>query len=116
MEEFVEATEALKVGHGFTKGTDIGPLTIPQVILKVSAQIDDAKKHGGIVILGGPEYPVMATSSEPTIITGMEPEMLISREESFAPVCAMYKFSIEEEVVQAANETSMRISFLFLYQ
>ena len=113
IEDFVKATKALKVGHGFTNGTDVGPLTVPQGILKVSAQIDDAKKHGGKVILGGNSMPGDGYFFEPTIITGMKPEMLISREESFAPVCAIYTFSSEEEVVQAANKTSMGLASYF---
>jgi succinate-semialdehyde dehydrogenase len=40
--------------------------------------------------------------------------MLISREESFAPVLALYKFENEEEVTKLANDTSMGLaSYVF---
>jgi succinate-semialdehyde dehydrogenase/glutarate-semialdehyde dehydrogenase len=44
---------------------------------------------------------------EPTIILGAKKEMLITEEETFAPVLALYSFETEEEAVQAANNTSV---------
>ena len=43
----------------------------------------------------------------PTVLTGMSHDMLMAREETFAPVCGLFKFDTEEEVVKWANETSM---------
>lgn len=99
------------VGHGSAPGTTMGPLTSPRGVDKVLNQIDDATKLGAKVILGGhrvannPGYFV-----EPTIIKDMTSDMLISREESFAPVLALYKFETEEEVTKLANDTSMGLS------
>ena len=40
----------------------------------------------------------------------MTQDMLISREESFAPIAALYKFGTEEEAVRQANDTSMGLA------
>jgi succinate-semialdehyde dehydrogenase/glutarate-semialdehyde dehydrogenase len=47
---------------------------------------------------------------EPTILTGMTSDMLMSREETFAPVAGLYKFDTEEEAVSWANDTSMGLA------
>jgi acyl-CoA reductase-like NAD-dependent aldehyde dehydrogenase len=47
---------------------------------------------------------------EPTILTGMKSDMLMSSEETFAPVAGLYKFETEEEAVRWANDTSMGLA------
>ena len=44
---------------------------------------------------------------EPAIIKHATAEMLMTREESFAPICTLYSFETEEEAVEAANKTSV---------
>jgi len=105
-----EKTSKLVVGHGAEKGTTMGPVTTPRSLDKALNQVNDAKKHGGKVVLGGGK--VTGKSGyffEPTIILGAKKEMLITEEETFAPVLALYSFDSEEEVVTAANNTSVRI-------
>lgn len=111
-EELKKRTSArIVVGHGAKQGTTMGPLTTPRGIAKVVVQVNDAKKLGATVILGGNEIKNQnGYFFEPTILTGMTQEMLISREESFAPVLALYKFETEEEAVKWANDTSMGLA------
>jgi succinate-semialdehyde dehydrogenase len=40
----------------------------------------------------------------------MREEMLVSREETFAPIAALYRFETEEEAVRMANNTSMGLA------
>jgi len=92
----------------------MGPLTTPRGIDKALAQVEDAKSKGGKIVLGGGK--VKGTKGyffEPTIITGAKKEMLITEEETFAPVLALYEFDTEEEVVEAANNTSMGLASYF---
>lgn len=106
-----ERTSKLVVGHGADPKTTMGPVTTPRGIDKAVNQIEDARKLGAKVILGGNR--VAGTKGyffEPTIITDMTEEMLVSREETFAPVAALYKFETEEEAVKLANNTSMGLA------
>ncbi|KEF52760.1 uncharacterized protein A1O9_11177 [Exophiala aquamarina CBS 119918] len=49
-----------------------------------------------------------------TILANMKADMVMAREEAFAPVCGLFKFDIEEEVVALANDTSMGlVSYAF---
>jgi succinate-semialdehyde dehydrogenase / glutarate-semialdehyde dehydrogenase len=120
----VEKTKALKVGHGATEGTTMGPVTTPRGLAKAEEQAADAVKHGAKLVLGTGKAHKGATEGEgsgngkgvggyfmdPTILTGMTPDMLMSKEETFAPVAGIYKFEKEEEVVKWANETSMGLA------
>ncbi|RDW71837.1 succinate-semialdehyde dehydrogenase [Coleophoma crateriformis] len=109
-----ERTAKLVVGHGASRSTTMGPVTTPRSLDKALSQVEDAKKNGGQVILGGGK--VKDTTGyffEPTIILGAKKEMLITEEETFAPVLAMYEFASEDEVVKAANDTSMGLASYF---
>lgn len=120
----VEKTSALKVGHGSEKDTTMGPVTTPRGLDKAEEQAADAVKHGAKLVLGTGKAEKNAKADDgagegkgvggyymkPTILTGMTKDMLMSREETFAPVCGLYKFETEEEVVKLANDTSMGLA------
>jgi succinate-semialdehyde dehydrogenase len=106
-----ERTSALVVGHGASADTTMGPLTTPRSIDKAISQVEDARKHGAQVILGGkPLTSQKGYFFEPTILSGMTEDMQISHEESFAPIAALYKFESENEAVKLANATSMGLA------
>ena len=48
--------------------------------------------------------------SEPTIIGKATRQMLVSQEEQFSPILAIFEFDTEEEVVKQANDTSMGLA------
>lgn len=116
-EILTEKTKALKIGHGAEKGNTLGPVTTPRSLDKAEAQVEDAKKNGGNIILGGKKLHGTKGYDgyffEPTIITKANGQMLISREETFAPVLALFPFDTEEEAVQRANDTSMGLASYF---
>ncbi|KLJ12453.1 succinate-semialdehyde dehydrogenase [Blastomyces silverae] len=107
-----ERTSALVVGHGAKADTTMGPVTTPRSLDKAEGQVEDAVKLGGKVILGGGRKKDCGGGYffEPTIIMDMKADMLISREETFAPIAALYKFETEEEAVKWANDTSMGLA------
>ncbi|KAH7395415.1 succinate-semialdehyde dehydrogenase [Cadophora sp. MPI-SDFR-AT-0126] len=95
----------LKVGRGTDEGVSIGPLTHERAVEKAMNHINDAKKHGGQVVLGGaPIQGMKGYFIQPTIIKNMSKEMLTTREETFAPVVGLYKFDTEEEAINLAND------------
>lgn len=111
---FATKTSKLVVGHGAKSTTTMGPVTTPSSLDKALSQVADAKKHGGEIICGGQK--VKGTGGyffEPTIILGAKKEMLITEEETFAPVLALYSFDTEAEAVEAANNTSMGLASYF---
>jgi len=108
-------TGELVVGHGGDEKTTMGPVTTERSLDKALAQVEDAKKLGGKLVMGGkklqgPHGYDQGYFFEPTIITGASKDMLIAREETFAPVLALFSFDTEEEAVKQANNTSMGLA------
>lgn len=109
----IDKTGKLKVGHGSDPNTTMGPMTTVRGIAKAEAHIEDAKKHGAKVIMGGRKIDGMGYFFEPTIVTDANENMLLSNEEQFAPIAAFFPFDTEEEAVEAANKTSMGLASYF---
>lgn len=109
-----EATKKLNVGHGYHEGTTMGPVTTPRSLEKAALLVEDAQKFGGNILLGGKRIEnKKGYFFEPTILGNSNTKMLITREEAFAPICALYKFDTEAEVVASANDTSMGLASYF---
>lgn len=114
-DKFVERwnveTKKLVVGHGAEKATTMGPVTTPRSVDKALSLVEDAKAKGANILMGGNK---VSNSNgyffEPTVITGITPEMQIAKEEIFAPICTFIKFETEDEAVKAANDTSMGLA------
>ena len=103
-----ERVNQLKIGHGIDKETTMGPVTVPQSLSKVASQIEDAKKHGAKVLTGGERIERNGGYYfQPTIIKDAGPGMLVTTEETFGPLLALFPFDTEEEAVTAANNTSV---------
>lgn len=103
-----ERARSLKVGNGLDPDTDIGPLINRTAFDKVSEHVNDALEHGAKRVLGGdaprPTHD-WGAFFPPTVLSGIEPGMRITREETFGPVLPIAEFQSEQEVVEQANAT-----------
>lgn len=69
--------------------------------------ITDAQANGASVLLGGSSCQpnnLPGYFFQPTVLSNMSTKSIITREETFAPVVALYRFKTEEEAVQLAND------------
>jgi succinate-semialdehyde dehydrogenase len=99
------------VGHGADGKTTMGPVTTPRGIEKALALVEDAKSKGATIHTGGKKLEKNGGYFfEPTVISGITPDMDIAKEEIFAPVSTFIKFEKEDEAVKAANDTSMGLA------
>lgn len=116
-ETFVEKLKAaigqLNLGSGLDEGVTIGPLINEQAVTKVESLVKDALECGASLVSGGNRVDSGALLYQATIIANARPEMLISSEEIFGPVAAVYKFETVEEVVQLANDTDAGLAAYF---
>jgi succinate-semialdehyde dehydrogenase / glutarate-semialdehyde dehydrogenase len=110
---FRAAIEALKVGNGFADGAEQGPLITEAAVSKVERHIADAVGGGAHVVTGGARHPLGGTFFTPTLLTGVRPEMLICREETFGPVAPVLRFGTEDEAVAMANDTPYGLAAYF---
>ncbi|PGH01169.1 hypothetical protein GX51_05365 [Blastomyces parvus] len=113
-QKILKETQKLRVGHGADSSTTMGAITTPRGIEKLERHVADAVSKGGKVLCGGKRPSNLGGYFfEPTIISEMTSSMLTTHEEIFGPLLGLYKFETEEEVVQAANDTSMGLASYF---
>ncbi|TCO54379.1 NAD-dependent succinate-semialdehyde dehydrogenase [Actinocrispum wychmicini] len=110
-----EKVAALRVGHGAAEGTSIGPLIDQAGLDKVERHVADAVAGGAVVRTGGRRWTdLKGAFYEPTVLTGADDGMLISREETFGPVLPVYSFDTADEAVTRANATDYGLAaYLF---
>ncbi len=105
---------ALKVGNGLDAGVDIGPLINGKAVAKIQAHIEDAVALGGEIVVGGKVSDLGGHFFEPTLIQHAHDDMLCFRDETFAPLAPIFKFSDDQEVVRRANNTEFGLaSYIF---
>jgi succinate-semialdehyde dehydrogenase/glutarate-semialdehyde dehydrogenase len=112
-ERFSEKASGLIVGNGLEESTQQGPLISNNAMKKVSLHIDDAKNKGAKVATGGNPHALGGLFYEPTVLTGVTDDMLISKEETFGPVAPIFNFDNEQEVVKRANDTPFGLAAYF---
>ncbi len=108
LDKFVARASKLKVGD--TTGDPeaiIGPLINDKQARNVKSQIDDAIAKGAKVVLGG---GVHGRFVEPTIMTGVTPDMTLYQNETFGPVVPVIPFSTDDEAIAIANDTEYGLS------
>ena len=111
--KLVAKVEALKVGPGTDSGVTQGPLINAEAVDKVDAHLGNAKAHGAKVATGGKRHALGGTFYEPTVLTGVTPDMQIFREETFGPVAPLIRFKDDAEVVELANRTEFGLASYF---
>jgi len=112
-DEFVERILALaktaRMGDPLDLSTQVGPITTQPQYEKVLDYIRIAKEEGAVCRLGGKKAGRSECGAgwfiEPTIFTGVRPEMRIANEEVFGPVLSIIPFDDEEEAIRIANGT-----------
>jgi betaine-aldehyde dehydrogenase len=107
IEGFVNRAKNLVIGNGLDPDTDIGPMASMEQREKLELQVEDAVMKGAIIECGG-KIPVSLQDGyyyEPTVLTGVTPEMKVMNEEVFGPVAVISTFDNMDEAVALANGT-----------
>jgi len=99
------AIPSLQVGPGDIEGTEQGPLIDLHAVEKVEQHIADAVTHGAKIVCGGKRHQLGGNYFEPTLLSGVTPDAMVAREETFGPVAPVFQFSGEEEGINLANDT-----------
>ena len=113
VEKLSRAVAQQTVGSGLTPGTTIGPLINQAALDKVVHLVDDALGKGARVVTGGKPHALGGTFFEPTVLADINAQMLLDQEEIFGPVAPVYRFSTDEEVIRAANNTRFGLAAYF---
>ena len=112
-QKLADKVKGFKVGPGNEPGVVIGPLIDEQGMKKVEAHVADAVGKGAKVVLGGKREQRGGLFFQPTVITNVTPDMVVSREETFGPVAPLIRFRTEQEVVKLANNSEFGLAGYF---
>src|SRR5688500_5692086 len=99
---FLPKVEALKVGDPRDEETDVGPLIDEESRDRVLAWIDEAREAGAEVLAGG---TLDGELIRPTVLANAGPELQVSCEEVFGPVCTVTAYDSLDEAIELANGT-----------
>ncbi|WP_305722877.1 NAD-dependent succinate-semialdehyde dehydrogenase [Hydrogenophaga sp.] len=109
--KFAAKVKTAKVGNGFEDGVNQGPLIEEAALVKVQRHVDDAVAKGGRVVAGGKR--LAGQFFEPTVVADATADMLCAKEETFGPFAPVFKFTTEQEAVDAANNTEFGLASYF---
>jgi acyl-CoA reductase-like NAD-dependent aldehyde dehydrogenase len=101
--DFLPRVEALATGDPGDDATDVGPMIDAEAKERILAWIEEAKAAGATVLAGG------GTTAdgllEPTVLADVTPEMKVSCQEVFGPLCTVSPYDSVEEAFALANGT-----------
>jgi aminomuconate-semialdehyde/2-hydroxymuconate-6-semialdehyde dehydrogenase len=105
----------LTLGDPKDSNTNLGAVVSKEHMEKILSKIEEAKKLGGKVLLGGKRQILDGVLEngyfiQPTIIEGLAYDCPINQEEIFGPVVSIIPFKTEEEVIAMANSTKYGLS------
>ena len=104
VEALVARARALRIGNGLA-ATEIGPLVSETARKKVIELIESAIANGARLECGGriPHDQPIGWFFEPTVLTGVTPDMAIMNTEVFGPVAPICKVRSFDEAIRFAN-------------
>ncbi len=103
--KFAEHMGELVVGDPMDEETQVGPLVNAAAADDMEAMIQDAVGKGATLVAGGKRLKRDGHFFEPTLLTGVSPDMRVAAEESFCPVAPIIAVKDEEEAIRVANDS-----------
>lgn len=113
VEKFSKAIQVIKVGNGMEAGITQGPLIEQAALEKVERHVADAISKGANLVSGGKRSSLGGTFYEPTILSNVTNDMLITYEETFGPVAPIMAFESDEEAIRLANNSQFGLASYF---
>ena len=99
--DLVAKTKTLRLGDPLNDDTDVGPLITERAARRVEEQVKKAAQDGAKILVGGKRS---GNFFEPTILTGVRPDMDAFVEEIFGPVLPIIPFARFDEALALAND------------
>jgi succinate-semialdehyde dehydrogenase/glutarate-semialdehyde dehydrogenase len=111
--KLADGVSTMKVGPGTETGTVIGPLIDMRAVEKVEEHIGDAVKKGAKVVVGGKRHALGGSFFQPTVLTEVNTQMKVTREETFGPVAPLFRFTTDQQAIEMANDTVYGLAAYF---
>ena len=102
LDAFAKAVTELKSGDPMDEDTYIGVMAREDLAEELEDQLNKSIAEGAKILIGGHRQKAYF---EPTIVTGVTPEMTIFKEETFGPVIGVTTFKTDEEALNLVNQS-----------
>ena len=108
IERLLTHVAQLKVGDGMDPTTDVGPLISAAARARVDAQVQRAVHEGANVRAGGAALPTAGVGHfyAPTVLTQVQPQHTVVREEVFGPVAAIQVARDVDDAIALAAQSA----------
>ncbi|CAG0979589.1 glyceraldehyde-3-phosphate dehydrogenase (NADP+) [Geobacteraceae bacterium] len=100
--KFVTSTRLLKVGDPMDRECDIGPMISRVELERAVSWLEEAKGLGANIEAGG---QVIGNCLEPTILSGVTPDMKVVCSEVFAPIVSVLPYDTFEQALDMADDS-----------
>jgi len=100
----------VSVGDPLNADTNVGAFINRAQLEKVESYVAAGKEAGAEMVVGGNRVGNGGLFYEPTIFTGVRPDMSIVRDEIFGPVLSVQTFETRDEAIRMANDTIYGLS------
>jgi succinate-semialdehyde dehydrogenase/glutarate-semialdehyde dehydrogenase len=88
----------------------MGPLAHERRVPAITRFVEDARKRGATIELGGDAMSGKGFFFPPTVITGLKDDSLLMTEEPFGPIAPVVPFDNIDEVITRANSLPFGLS------
>jgi phenylacetaldehyde dehydrogenase len=97
----------IKVGAGLDPATEMGPLVSDEQFARVTSYIEDGRRTGAKIAVGGNRVGNLGYFVAPTVLENTTPDMKVIREEIFGPVVCATPFDDDDldRIAKQANDT-----------
>ncbi len=93
----------MTLGNGLETSTDVGPMINAVQRERLSNMVTASAQSGAEVVTGGNRPDHAGYFYQPTVITGLNTDMPVYRDELFGPVMPIIQFSDVDEALSLAN-------------
>ena len=108
VERAVNVARSLSVGPGIERreaGLTMGAMVSEAQRDRAADMVAEAERQGATLATGGRKMNIPGAFLEPTVLSGVTPEMTIAQDEVFGPVLSVLSFRDEAEAIAIANGT-----------
>lgn len=99
----VKEASQVKLGSGTDPGVQMGPLNNRMQYERIGHFVEEAKRSGARVLIGGAPLPGPGYFYPPTLISDISEGLRLVDEEQFGPVLPILRFADVEDVLRRAN-------------
>lgn len=106
LQRFKDAMSQLQLGDPMDEETTLAPLSTEEAAKKLQQQVTASVNAGATAELGGGRPDRKGAYFNPTILTGVTPDMPSYDQELFGPVATVYVVKDEAAAIRLANDSS----------